>query len=103
MDRYIDVPDEVFEALQNHLTDLLVLHSDMAKDFQVGDCLKLYHPSNPEEALRIQIDRMDFAKTESGEGDILFHCTLLEWIFRIETELDQILREEKELNMEYFF
>ena len=100
MDHYIDVSDEIFDALQSHSTDILPLSLTEGADYQLGDSLKLYHPSNPHEALRVQIDKID--KKEENDAELLLHCSLLEWIFQIETELDQMLREEEALLADFF-
>lgn len=112
MDQYVDITDQAFEALREHESDQLIFNKDLAdeelqgktmeemdqyKSLCEGDSLKLYHPSNPEEALRVQID-----KKEESQTEIILHCSLLEWIFHIETELDEMLREEERLLREFF-
>lgn len=96
MEHYIDITTEMFEQIQNHETTVLLLPQRMyqAKP-QVGDTMKLYHPANPEEALRIEIQSVEEISTEEGESCWKLEITLLEWVFRMETELDELLREEK--------
>ncbi len=97
MEHIVDISDEEFISLQNHITDKLTLEKGIASVFQVGDSMRLYHPSNKEEALRVQID-----KIKENNTSFELYCSLLEWVFQIETELDELLREEEDYLSSFF-
>lgn len=106
MEYILDIETEVFEQIKNHETVHLqvpaVMNGAKLKKF---DTLKLYHPGEEIEALRIEVvdlERMpeeegrDYAGgTVSEDGTVRIEFQLLEWMFQMETELDELLREEK--------
>lgn len=128
MDHYIDISDELFIQIQHHETQEIILkETDVKGDISPGDTLKLYHPSDPNEALRVQVNRVDELSVsdldsstgqeaavtaygaEDGSAELVgsdscsaahrgkckVQIKLIEWVFQIETELDEQLREEQ--------
>ena len=103
---YIDIGDKEFQRLKEHETSRLLLNrTDYSQDFAPGDVLKLYHPGDPAEALRVSVVKVTGGLPEGGPSEeadggeceemICLETELLEWVFQIETELDAQLREEK--------
>ena len=93
MDHYIDISDELFLQIQNHeLTEIILPECVYSDRVNEGVVLKLYHPADPAEALRVQVNRAAACPDQEGQK---LEIELLEWIFQIETELDEQLREEQ--------
>lgn len=96
MEYYIDITTEMFEQIQNHEVHAVCLPKHLFRaEPKTGDTMKLYHPANPEEALRVEIQNVEEAEEEGAGAGWKLELALLEWVFRIETELDELLREEK--------
>lgn len=88
MDYILDISTELFEQIKHHeISTFFIEKNVLPEEIKEGDALKLYHPGNKEEALRVLV------KKAKPDGEIQFE--LLEWMFRMETELDELLREEK--------
>lgn len=92
MKYYVDISTKQFEGLRDHETDELVIPLPLAqkltngKDypyFQTGDELKLYHPSDDPEALRMEI--LSFPGGEE-EGELRIRLKLNEWMMALPKE-----------------
>ncbi len=92
MKYYVDISTEQFERLRDHETDELVIPLSLAekltngKDypcFKIGDELKLYHPSDDPEALRMEI--LSFPEGEE-EGSLRIRLKLNEWMMALPKE-----------------
>lgn len=107
MEYVLDIETEVFEKIKNHETVHFrapaLIRGERIKKF---DTLKLYHPGEEIEALRIEVVGMEQLAEEqrlsdsggedtSANNTIVVEFQLLEWMFQMETELDDLLREEK--------
>lgn len=107
MEYVLDIETEVFEKIKNHETVYFrapaLIRGERIKKF---DTLKLYHPGEEIEALRIEVVGMEQLAEEqrlsdsggedtSANNTIVVEFQLLEWMFQMETELDDLLREEK--------
>lgn len=93
MEHYLDVEDALFEQIKEHaITEISVPHAINGTEIKEGDVLKLYHPGDNTEALRIEITAMKKAEPQMRYVSFI----LLEWMCRIETELDMLLWEEKQ-------
>ncbi|MBQ9156442.1 MAG: hypothetical protein IJ137_06660 [Eubacterium sp.] len=92
MNHYLDIDDELFRAIQNHEISQISLEQDLfSSQVKVGDELKLYHPGDPAEALRVEVDKVE---EDSGKRMLKLQITLTEWLFQIETDLDHQLQDE---------
>lgn len=92
MEYVLDIETEVFEKIKNHETlHLKVPAMIQGIELKKYDTLKLYHPGEEIEALRVEV--VDIR--DSGENNSEIELNLLEWMFRMETELDVLLEEEK--------
>jgi hypothetical protein len=86
MEYYADISTEQFERIRDHETSDLILDRSLAcritgKDadplFTQGDGLKLYHPSEYPEALRVLVCSLG----EAPDSDsVLIHISLEEWM-----------------------
>lgn len=123
MEYYVDIAADVFEKIKAHGTTEIVFGEEELKNltgregspfFEKGDTLKLYPLSEPgadPEALRILITGEQICLPEKDEEEefrqggqsavcrekFTLSFELLEWIFAMETELDDLLREEQEM------
>lgn len=140
MEHYLDIETERFEKIKEHeVTWILVPRRVAGREIGVGDVLKLYHPGDPTEAIRVEVtdvqtadaaaaqtgtdagvskgsradagasaesravaevsaeSRKDAAAVAAGAGRELMRVSfvMLEWMCRLETELDELLREEE--------
>lgn len=94
MEHILDIDTEVFEKIKNHETLQIEIPSEInQRRVKEGDDLKLYHPGNPAEALRIHLVKL----TQRQKDKVLAHFELSEWMFWMETELDELLKEEEKL------
>lgn len=94
MDYILDISTDIFERIKNHETTILPLSKEECpKELKAGDGIKLYHPGNQDEALRVVVKGL---MQEDAPGcSVQVEIELAEWMFRMETELDDLLREEK--------
>ena len=92
MEYYADISTEQFEKIRDHETTDLILDRSLAcritgKDadplFTEGDGLKLYHPSEYPEALRVKVCSLGEAP---DSGSILIHISLEEWMMSFPDE-----------------
>lgn len=90
MEHVFDIETAVFEQIKEHQTIHLTVPKE-GRDIKPFDTLKLYHPGEDVEALRIEVTNV----IEENETDVTIEFQLLEWMFQMETELDELLREEK--------
>lgn len=97
---YIDISTEQFESIRDHETTDLVIPLSLAREvtgnpespcFQIGDELKLYHPSRNPEALRVEI--LGFSREKEGDS-VVIRLKLNEWMMSLPEDRDQ---EEDEL------
>lgn len=92
MEHYLDIDTELFEKIKEHETTRIQIPRMInGREVRIGDTLKLYHPGDEGEALRVEmtgVEEMD------GNAEVSFD--LLEWMCRLETELDELLRQEEE-------
>lgn len=140
MEHYLDIETERFEKIKEHeATWMSVPRRVAGREIGIGDVLKLYHPGDPTEAIRVEVtdvqtadaaaaqtgtdagvskgsradagasaesravaevsaeSRTDAAAVAAGTGRELMRVSfvLLEWMCRLETELDELLREEE--------
>lgn len=94
---YVDISDEVFRAVQNHSCHKLTLDDGQLKgekELKVEDELKLYHPSNKAEAIRVGIQGVNH-DSDARQWEITI--TMLEYMFTMRTELDEQLEEEERI------
>ena len=93
MKYYVDISTEQFEGLRDHETDELVIPRSLAEEltgrgaypfFETGDELKLYHPSDDPEALRMEI--LSFPGGEEESGDLRIRLKLNEWMMALPKE-----------------
>lgn len=95
MEHYLDIETERFEKIKEHeMTWILVPRRVAGREIGVGDVLKLYHPGDPTEAIRVEVT--DVQTADAGQEFIRVSFVLLEWMCRLETELDELLREEEQ-------
>ena len=89
MKYYVDITTDQFERLRDHETEELVIPLSQAREltggkdypcFQIGDELKLYHPSDDPEALRMEI--LCFPEGEE-EGELRIRLKLNEWMMAL--------------------
>lgn len=106
VEHILDIETEVFEKIKNHeILQLKVPATMNGVEIKKFDTLKLYHPGEKIEALRIEVVGLEPVTEEQNQDSsgsetvhkemILVEFQLLEWMFRMETELDDFLREEK--------
>lgn len=119
MEHYLDIETERFEKIKEHeVTWILVPRRVAGREIGIGDVLKLYHPGDPTEAIRVEVTDVQTAdaaaaqtgtdagvlkgsRTDAaaavgaGQEFIRVSFVLLEWMCRLETELDELLREEE--------
>ena len=133
MEHYLDIETERFEKIKEHeVTWILVPRRVAGREIGIGDVLKLYHPGDPTEAIRVEVTDVQTAdaaaaqtgtdagvlkgsRAESravaevsagsrtdaaaavgaGQEFMRVSFVLLEWMCRLETELDELLREEE--------
>jgi len=89
MEYYADISTEIFEKIRDHETTKLSLNGDYAKKltgadqwpwFQKGDGLKLYHPGELPEALRVEI--LAFLEP-FNDLDVHMEIVLHEWMMSL--------------------
>lgn len=106
VEHILDIETEVFGKIKNHeILQLKVPATMNGVEIKKFDTLKLYHPGEEIEALRIEVVGLEPVTEEQNQDSsgsetvhkemILVEFQLLEWMFRMETELDDFLREEK--------
>ena len=106
MEHILDIETEVFEKIKDHeILQFKVPATMNGVEIKKFDTLKLYHPGEEIEALRIEVvglepvmegQNQDSSGSETVHKEmILVEFQLLEWMFQMETELDDLLREEK--------
>lgn len=106
VEHILDIETEVFEKIKDHeILQFKVPATMNGVEIKKFDTLKLYHPSEEIEALRIEVVGLEPVTEEQNQDSsgsetvhkemILVEFQLLEWMFRMETELDDFLREEK--------
>lgn len=106
VEHILDIETEVFEKIKNHeILQLKVPATMNGVEIKKYDTLKLYHPGEEIEALRVEVVGLEPVTEEQNQDSsgsetvhkemILVEFQLLEWMFRMETELDDFLREEK--------
>lgn len=139
MEHYLDIETERFEKIKEHeVTWILVPRRVAGREIGIGDVLKLYHPGDPTEAIRVEVTDVQTAdaaaaqtgtdagvlkgsradagasvesravaevsagsRTDAaaavgaGQEFMRVSFVLLEWMCRLETELDELLREEE--------
>lgn len=94
MEHYLDIETALFTKIKEHETENAVIPRQIGgREVRPGDTLKLYHPGDETEALRVEIT----AVKPDGEATEKLHITfaLLEWMCQVETELDEMLKEEE--------
>lgn len=93
MEHYLDIATDVFNKIKEHVTEEIEIPCLISgREVQPGDTMKLYHPADETEALRIEITGVSNA---TGNQTVTASFVLLEWMCRLETELDELLREEE--------
>ena len=107
MEYVLDITTDVFENIKEHRTLHLTVPAVIeGNEIHKYDTLKLYHPGEEVEAFRIEIvDIMEKSiceeaeqgqmSVDTDEKNVVVEFQLLEWMFQMETELDDLLREEK--------
>lgn len=116
MEHYLDIETVLFEKIKEHETTKMRIPPCInKKEVRMGDTLKLYHPGDETEALRVEIVNIEkpeirkieieemscFPKKEGEiektgrEQEVVISFSLLEWMCRLETELDELLRQEE--------
>ena len=92
MEYVLDIDTELFEKIKEHETVQLTVPAMLqGREVKKYDTFKLYHPGEEVEALRIEVADV----VEEKKNDVVIEFQLLEWMFKMETELDELLREEK--------
>ncbi|HIW60484.1 MAG TPA: hypothetical protein H9880_11475 [Candidatus Anaerobutyricum avicola] len=94
MEHYLDIETALFTKIKEHETENAVIPRQIGgREVRPGDTLKLYHPGDETEALRVEIT----AVKPDGEATEKLQITfaLLEWMCQVETELDEMLKEEE--------
>lgn len=93
MEHYLDIEEILFTQIKEHTTTVISIpHVIKGREVKIGDVLKLYHDGDDTEALRIEITAME----EMEPQKVCISFVLLEWMCRIETELDALLWEEEQ-------
>lgn len=108
MEHYLDIETELFEKIKEHeTTEIRIPRCIDGRKVKTGDTLKLYHPGDETEALRVEITGVETTEVgemvqDTSEGEdcdaeqaVTVSFSLLEWMCRLETELDELLRQEE--------
>ncbi len=108
MEHYLDIETELFEKVKKHkTTEMRISRSIDGREVKTGDTLKLYHLGDETEALRVEITGVETTGVEEtvqemseredcdAEQAVTVSFSLLEWMCRLETELDELLRQEE--------
>ena len=108
MEHYLDIETELFEKIREHETTRIQIPREInGREVRTGDTLKLYHPGDGTEALRVEVSGVEERGTKGEDGkeeeksgetgqEVTVSFFLLEWMCRLETELDELLRQEEE-------
>lgn len=84
MEHILDVETEAFIRVKEHETTRLEVPAVIeGRELRQYDTIKLYHPGDEREAVRIEISEI----TETGgQDDVQISFALLEWMYRLDTE-----------------
>ena len=84
MEHILDIETTLFRQIQEHETvEMEIPSRDEGREIKPMDTLKLYHPGEEIEALRIEVESVE-KRGENGEKEPdRIRFSLLEWMFHI--------------------
>lgn len=88
MEHILDVDTELFTKVKEHeIEEMEVPARVRGQELRRYDTIKLYHPGDEAEALRIEISDIKAEECASSQESVRIAFTLLEWMYRLDTDV----------------